>query len=76
MLAPGRARKQTLVCTESGAVLEIAYDKVEKRFYQNPKFGFYFLRLSSGQLFENIARLERTFAERDREIVALKPAAA
>lgn len=49
MLAPARA--QTLVCTESGSALEIAYQKIEELYYQNPQFGFYFLRLSTGRLF-------------------------
>lgn len=76
MLAPARARTQTLVCTQSGSVLEITYDKIEELYYQNPKFGFYFLRLSTGRLFENIARLERTLAERDQEILQLRTAVA
>jgi hypothetical protein len=76
MLAPARARTQTLVCTQSGSVLEITYDKIEELYYQNPQFGFYFLRLSTGRLFENIARLERTLAERDQEILQLRAAVA
>jgi hypothetical protein len=65
MVAPQRTRAQTLVCTESGLVMEVSYQKVEELYFQNPKFGFYFLRLSTGRLFENIARLERKLAERD-----------
>ena len=65
MLAPGRVRTQTLVCTESGTLLEITYERVEELYFQNPKFGFYFLRLSTGRLFENIARLEEALATRD-----------
>jgi hypothetical protein len=72
MLAPSRTRTQTLECTESGAVLEIGYDKVEELYYQNPEFGFYFLRLSSARLFDNIGRLERLLAERDGEIIQLR----
>jgi CRP-like cAMP-binding protein len=72
MLAPSRRRTQTLECTETGAVLEISYDKVEELYYQNPTFGFYFLRLSSARLFDNIGRLERKLEERDHEIIALK----
>ncbi len=72
MLAPSRTRTQTLECTESGAVLEIGYDKVEELYYQNPEFGFYFPRLSSAQLFDNIGRLERLLAERDGEIIQLR----
>jgi len=76
MLAPARTRTQTLVCTQSGSVLEIAYDRIEQLYYQNPKFGFYFLRLSTARLFENIARLERALVDRDQKILALRAASA
>jgi hypothetical protein len=72
MLAPSRKRTQTLECTESGALLEIHYDKIEELYFQNPSFGFYFLRLSSARLFQNIGRLERLLAERDAEIHQLR----
>ena len=73
MLAPSRQRTQTLECKESGSVLTIGYDKIEELYYQNPTFGFYFLRLSSARLFQNIARLERLLAERDAELDRLRP---
>jgi hypothetical protein len=72
MLAPARTRTQTLECTESGSVLTIGYDKIEELYFQNPTFGFYFLRLSSARLFQNIARLERILAERDAELAQLR----
>jgi hypothetical protein len=72
MLAPSRKRTQTLECIESGSVLTIGYEKIEQLYYQNPTFGFYFLRLSSARLFQNIARLERLLAEREAEIEQLK----
>lgn len=75
-LAPGRTRSQTLVCTESGSVLRISYDRLEQLYFQNPTFGFYFLRLATSRLFENIGRLERLLAERDGEILRLRQAAA
>jgi hypothetical protein len=45
MLAPNRERTQTLACVENGTVLEISYDRIEELYYQNPKFGFFFLLL-------------------------------
>jgi CRP-like cAMP-binding protein len=75
MLAPNRKRTQTLECTDGGSVLEIDYEKIEQLYYQNPTFGFYFLRLSSARLFENIGRLERLLAERDAELDRLRPLA-
>lgn len=42
MLAPSRMRTQTLECTESGAILEIAYDRIEELYYQNRNLGSIF----------------------------------
>jgi hypothetical protein len=75
MLAPARKRTQTLECKESGTLLEIGYDKIEELYYQNPKFGFYFLRLSTARLFDNIERANKLLAERDAEITRLRAAA-
>jgi CRP/FNR family transcriptional regulator, cyclic AMP receptor protein len=72
MLMPDRQRTQTLVCTHDGSVLEISYERIEEIYYQNPTFGFYFLRLSAGRLIENVERLERTLAARDDEINRLR----
>jgi len=76
MLAPERKRTQTLTCTENGAVLEISYEKIEELYYQNPKFGFFFLRLSTARLFDNIKRLESKLHERDQEVLNLRKALA
>ena len=58
LLAPDKARTQSLQCEESGELLEITYAQVRELYYQNPKFGFYFLELTSKRLFDNIKRLE------------------
>ncbi len=63
-VAPDRARTQTLECTEAGEVLQITYDQLSQLYFQNPKFGFYFLRLTSQRLFHDIARLETALASR------------
>lgn len=76
LLAPGRRRTQTLECVESGSLLEIGYDRIEELYYQNPTFGFYFLRLSSARLFENIERMNKLLEARDAEIGRLRAAAA
>src|SRR5436305_1288248 len=62
MLSPSNARTQTLECVESGVILSVSYRQVEELYVQNPAFGFYFLRLSSARLFENIAKLEQRLA--------------
>jgi CRP-like cAMP-binding protein len=63
MLSPSNMRTQTLECTEAGVVLSVSYTKVEELYVQNPAFGFYFLRLASARLFENIEKLEQRLAQ-------------
>jgi hypothetical protein len=63
MLSPSNARTQTLECVEAGLVLSVSYSKVEELYVQNPAFGFYFLRLASSRLFQNIDKLERRLAQ-------------
>jgi len=63
-LAPDNRRTATLECIEAGKVLSITYEQVEQLYYQNPTFGFYFLRLSTARLFENIRRLEGELGQR------------
>jgi CRP-like cAMP-binding protein len=57
-LSPNNRRTQTVECVEDGEVLAISYDKLLEICFQNPQFGYYFLRLTSERLLENIARLE------------------
>lgn len=63
MLSPSNTRTQTLECVEPGLILAVSYTKVEELYVQNPAFGFYFLRLSSARLFENIDKLEQRIAQ-------------
>jgi CRP-like cAMP-binding protein len=62
MLSPSNLRTQTLECIEGGMILSVSYSQVEQLYVQNPAFGFYFLRLASGRLFQNIERLEQQLA--------------
>ena len=57
-LTPNNHRTQSVECTEDGEVLAIAYDKLLEIYFQNPEFGYYFLRLTSDRLLQNFARLE------------------
>jgi len=63
MLSPSNLRTQSLECTEAGLILSVSYTKVEELYVQNPEFGFYFLRLSSARLFQNLATLEQRLAQ-------------
>ncbi|MBN9580544.1 MAG: cyclic nucleotide-binding domain-containing protein [Afipia sp.] len=64
MLSPSNKRTQTLECIEGGLVLSVTYQKVQELYVQNPAFGFYFLRLVSARLFQNVGKLEAQLAER------------
>jgi hypothetical protein len=57
-LSPDNRRTQTVECIETGEVLTITYAKLLEVYFQNPEFGYYFLRLSSERLLRDVARLE------------------
>ncbi len=60
---PNNKRTATVESLESGEVLAITYDRLLELYFQNPEFGYYFLRLTTERLTQNIARLEATNAE-------------
>src|SRR6202171_169019 len=70
MLSPSNMRTQTLECIEAGMILSVSYTKVEELYVQNPEFGFYFLRLVSARLFQNIATLEQRLAQQAGSVPA------
>jgi signal-transduction protein with cAMP-binding, CBS, and nucleotidyltransferase domain len=74
MLSPSNLRTQSLECIEDGLILSVTYDQVEQLYVQNPAFGFYFLKLVTARLFENIGRLEQRLAERTPPDVAAETA--
>lgn len=58
-LSPGNRRTMTLRCLEDGTVNRVSYDDVKQLYFSNPKFAFYFLRLISDRLFENLDRANK-----------------
>jgi hypothetical protein len=62
LLAPDNRRTQTLECVEDSEMLTISYDELRQLYFQNPEFGFYFLRLTSERLFQNLAMMEQEVA--------------
>jgi hypothetical protein len=58
MLAPNNRRTATLECIDDGTALSITYEQVDELYYQNPTFGFYFLRLATARLFAKLSRME------------------
>jgi CRP-like cAMP-binding protein len=71
LISADKTRTQTLQCIEAGELLEITYGQVKQLYYQNPTFGFFFLQLTSGRLFENIKRLELEVAQLRAQLAAL-----
>jgi hypothetical protein len=71
-LSPNNRRTQTVECIENGEVLVITYDKLLEIYFQNPEFGYYFLRLSSDRLLQNIARLEAIIEQNTQQLARLE----
>jgi len=57
-VVPNNRRTQTVKCIEDGDVLTISYEKLLELYFQNPQFGYYFLRLTGERLMQNISRIE------------------
>jgi CRP-like cAMP-binding protein len=74
MLSPSNMRTQTLECVEAGLVLSVSYTKVEELYVQNPAFGFYFLRLCTARLFQNLETLQQQLNQQTASTAAPKPA--
>ena len=58
LLSPGNKRSMSLQCIEDGELLVASYDQVNELYFQNPEFGYYFLRLVASRVFAD-ARAER-----------------
>ena len=65
-LTPEHQRTQTVECIDDVEMLAISYDKVRELYFQNPSFGFYFLRLASERLLQNVDRMERVIEARNQ----------
>jgi CRP-like cAMP-binding protein len=71
LLAPDNRRTQTIECIEDGQVLTASYQQVKELYFQNPHFGFYFLRLTTERLFDNISRLEKELVRKNEMLAQL-----
>ena len=66
------SQRLTIQGVRSGEVLTITYDRLLEIYFENPEFGYYFLRLASDRLIQNIARLEGIIEQNKAQ---LQPAA-
>ncbi len=69
---PKNRRTQTVECIENGDVLTITYEKLLELYFQNPEFGYYFLRLTTERLMQNISRLEGVIEAKTKDVVRLE----
>jgi CRP-like cAMP-binding protein len=67
-LSKNNLRTQSVECTGDGEVLTITYDKLLELYFQNPEFGYYFLRLTSDRLLQNMAQLE-AIIEQNKDVI-------
>jgi CRP-like cAMP-binding protein len=71
LLTSGFQRTASVECIESGHLLTISYDKVRELYFENPEFGFYFLRLVGERLLQNLKRVEDMLAEERQKHAAV-----
>jgi Cyclic nucleotide-binding domain len=71
VLTPDSRRTQSVECIEDGEVLTVTYDKVLELYFQDPDFGFYFLKLTSDRLLQNIARLEGVVEQQKKQLAEM-----
>jgi CRP-like cAMP-binding protein len=67
---PKNRRTQTVESLEHGEVLTITYDRLLELYFQNPEFGYYFLRLTTERLMQNITRLEGVVVDTTAQLKA------
>ena len=72
---PNNKRTGTVESLENGEVLSITYDRLLELYFQNPEFGYYFLKLTTERLMQNIARLEASVAEQREKLLQFETAA-
>ncbi|MEJ2378994.1 MAG: cyclic nucleotide-binding domain-containing protein, partial [Pseudolabrys sp.] len=74
-VTPNNKRTQSVECIEDGSVMAITYDRLLEVYFEYPDFGYFFLRLSSERLLQNIARLEATVEQYKAQVAQLQAAA-
>ena len=56
LFSPEKRRTQTIVCETDGELYRITDEMIYRLYYQNPKLGFYFMRLIVERLLRDIRR--------------------
>lgn len=58
LFSPGKGRTQTLVCETDGELYYMTDEMIFELYYQNPKLGFYLIRLVAERLLKDVRRGE------------------
>jgi CRP/FNR family transcriptional regulator, cyclic AMP receptor protein len=56
LFSPDKTRTQTMVCETDGELYEMTDEMIFQLYYQNPKLGFYLMRLVAGRLLADVRR--------------------
>ena len=56
LFSPDRRRTHTIVCETEGELYEMTDEMIFQLYYQNPKLGFYFMRLVTSRLLKDVER--------------------
>lgn len=56
IFSPEKARTQTIVCETDGELYRMTDEMIYRLYYQNPKLGFYFMRLIVERLLRDIRK--------------------
>jgi hypothetical protein len=62
LFSPERTRTQTLVCETDGELYHMTDEMIFRLYYQNPKLGFYLMRLLAERLLRDVQRLNYSSA--------------
>jgi Cyclic nucleotide-binding domain len=73
-ISPTNQRTQSVECIEDGQVLYITYEKLTEIYFENAEFGYFFLRLVSDRLLQNLSRLEVVIEQDNAKLQALAAA--
>jgi CRP/FNR family transcriptional regulator, cyclic AMP receptor protein len=58
LFSPARTRTQTVACETDGELYEMTDEMIFQLYYQNPRLGFYFMRLVAARLLRDVQRLD------------------
>jgi hypothetical protein len=62
LFSPEKTRTQTLVCETDGELYEMTDEMIFQLYFQNPKLGFYLMRLLAERLINDVRRAEARLA--------------